>query len=91
MMGYVDLIEPHIAAMVNEAPPALRNEIAEAVAWWYGWEEWRLRQDPVPNDNFANRAAFAKRRMAEVFRNEISQRLGEYRRRGDDESAELDT
>lgn len=90
-MSYQDKLAPHIDGIVDELPTtALKIELAEAIAHAFQWETWRQSQDPPPADTQANRIAFAKNRWAWSIRNQVVGWIAAYRRRGDDEGAEVD-
>lgn len=89
-MAYQDLIAAHITSMINEAPTALRNEIADAAAHGFGWEFWRLSQDPPVDDTNAARRAWARDKWALQIKQQLIAWVREFRRVGEDVGSEID-
>jgi hypothetical protein len=89
-MAFIDVVETKIQEIIMALPNAtIRNEVADAVAYAFQWETWRMAQDPPVADTDANRRVYARNRWALAFRRQTAQWLSEYRKRGDDEENEF--
>jgi hypothetical protein len=88
---YKERIGEHLTAMIQELGGGdLQSEVIEAIAFAYNWETWRQGQNPPPADTLANRITFAREMWSQDVKRQLVAWLAGYRRRGDDEGAEID-
>lgn len=66
-MGYREDIKPYITSMLQAMPSGIQDEVRDAMLVFYGWEEWRLAQNPVVEDFPAEQLDFVTTFLADDF------------------------
>jgi hypothetical protein len=63
-MGFIANIQPYVVSVLQTVPAAYQTEVSDAMCDRFGFEDWRLAQDPVVDDTPANRLDFVGQMLA---------------------------
>jgi hypothetical protein len=86
---FINNVEPFMRDSLLQIPDAFRSEASDALCDEFGFEFWRVEQDPVIEDTPANRLNFLATRFSYMMANQIRNAVKNARRAAEDLDAEL--